>query len=269
MDRRQLITGAAAMTTLLTTQTQAAIESPRTFLELTTWRLHNSDENQLKRVSDYLESGYFPALTRVGAANSGIAKPIAAFSNLIGPDGPFLLTITQYASLAALQQTLVALDADRVYQASLQALSAAAPGLPFVTIESTLLHSLTIIPAPLLPDDTASRPPRIFELRTYQNQSRIAQQTKAAMFNNGEIAIFQRLGMRPIFIGESIIGPRQPNITYMLSFDSLAEREKHSQAFSADPEWKQLSAPSELKDAQIVANISNTILRPLPFSPVR
>jgi len=89
------------------------------------------------------------------------------------------------------------------------------------------------------------------------------------MFNGGEIGIFQRLGMRPIFIGESVIGPRQPNITYMLSFDSLAEREKCWQAFSADPEWKKLSAPPELKDAQVVANISNIILRPLPFSPLR
>jgi hypothetical protein len=262
MDRRQLITGAAAMTTLLTTQAQATADSTRTFLELTTYRLHNSDENQAKRVSDYLETGLFPALTRAGS------KPVAAFSNLIGPDGPFLFTITQYASLSAMQETLAKLDADETYQKSLQALTSGS-GLPFVTIESTLLHSLAIIPAPVIPDDAASRPPRIFELRTYQNQSRIAQQKKAGMFNSGEIAIFQRLGMRPIFIGESVIGPRQPNITYMLSFDSLAEREKHWQAFSADPAWKQLSAPPELKDAQIVANISNIILRPLPFSPVR
>jgi len=256
-----MITGAAAISALLATQAQAA-DSPRTFLELTTFRLHNSDESQTKRVSDYLESGLIPALTRASS------KPIAAFNNLIGPDGPFLLTLTQYATLAAMQETLAKLEADEAYQKSLQTLSSG-PGMPFVTIESTLLQSLAVIPAPVLPDDTASRPPRIFELRTYQNQSRIAQQKKAAMFNNGEIAIFQRLGMRPVFIGESIIGPRQPNITYMLSFDSLAEREKHWQAFSADPEWKKLSAPPELKDAQIVANISNMILRPLPFSPVR
>jgi hypothetical protein len=250
MDRRQLITGAAAMTTLLTTQAQAAADSPRTFLELATFRLHNSDDAQLKRISDYLETGRFPALTRAGA------KPIAALTNLIGPDGPAITTITQYASLAAMQQTLTALEADEAHQKALQAVSAG-PGLPFVTIESSLLQSLAIIPAPVLPTDAATRPPRIFELRTYQNQSRIAQQKKAAMFNNGEI------------IGESVIGPRQPNITYMLSFDSLAKREKHWQAFSNDPEWKKLSAPPELKDAQIVANISNTILRPLPFSPLR
>jgi hypothetical protein len=262
MDRRQLITGAAAMTTLLATQAQAAADTPRTFLELATWRLHNSDEAQLKRVTDYLETGRFPALTRAGC------RPIAALSNLIGPDGPAILVITQYASLAAMQQTLAALEADEAHQKALQTLSSG-PGLPFVTIESSLLQSLAVIPAPVIPTDAATRPPRIFELRTYRSQSYTARQKKAAMFNSGEIGIFQRLGMRPVFIGESVIGPHQPNITYMLSFDSLAEREKHWQAFSNDPEWKKLSAPPELKDAQIVANIGNTILRPLPFSPLR
>jgi len=250
------------MTTLFTTQINAAADTPRTFLELTTWLLHNSDESQLKRISDYLENGRFPALTRASS------KPIAAFANLIGPDGPSLLAITQYSTLAAMQQALTTLETDAVHQQALEALSAG-PGLPFVTIESSLLQSLSVIPAPVLPTDASTRPPRIFELRTYQSQSMPARQKKAAMFNNGEIGVFQRLGMRPVFIGESVIGPRQPNITYMLSFDSLAEREKHWQAFGSDPEWKKLSAPPELKDSQIVANITNTIWRPLPFSPLR
>jgi hypothetical protein len=248
------------MSAVLSTSAGAA-DSPRTFLELTTFRLHNSDEVQLKRVSDYLETGRFPALTRAAS------KPIAALANLIGPDGPAILAITQYSALAAMQDALAKLDSDLAHQKALETLSAG-PGLPFVTIESGLFQSLGVIPAPVLPSDASTHPPRIFELRTYQNQSRIAQQKKAAMFNNGEIAIFQRLGMAPVFIGESVVGPRQPNITYMLSFDSLAEREKHWQAFSADPEWKKISSPPELKDAQIVANISNTLWRPLPFSPL-
>lgn len=254
------------MSAVFTTATAA--ETERTFLELATWRLHNSDESQLKRVSDYLEAGRFPALTRAGALSGNVAKPIAALTNLIGPDGPAILTITQYASLAAMQQTIAALDSDTAHLKALDALSSG-PGLPFVTVESTLLQSLTVIPSAILPSDAATRSPRIFELRIYQSQSWPARQKKATMFNSGEIGIFQRLGMRPVFIGESVIGPRQPNITYMLSFDSLAEREKHWQAFGSDPEWKKLSAPPELKDAQIVANISNLILRPLPFSPLR
>jgi hypothetical protein len=136
-------------------------------------------------------------------------------------------------------------------------------------MESSLFHSLSVLPQVVLPNDAASRPARIFELRTYQSQSMAAREKKAGMFNNGEIGVFQRLGMRPVFIGESVIGGRQPNITYMLSFDNLDGREKGWNAFGADPEWKKISAPAELKDAKIVANISNIILRPLAFSPMR
>ena len=187
MDRRQLITGAAALSALMTSQAHAAApDSPRTFLELKTYRLHNSEEFQSKRVTDYLETGLFPALTRAGA------KPVAALANLIGPDGPYLLTITQYPSLTALQDTLTKLAADSTHEAASQKLSTGT-GMPFVTIESSLLQSLAILPEPAIPTDTANRPARIFELRTYQSQSLTALQKKIGMFNTGEIAIFQRV----------------------------------------------------------------------------
>lgn len=255
------------MSALLTSNAQAAQpatrsngEPNRTFLELKTWRLHNSEEGQAKRVSEYFENGLFPALTRAGA------KPVAALSNLIGPDGPYMFTIVQYPSLAAMQDVLAKVAADGPHEKASQKLSAG-PGMPFVGLESSVLHSLSVLPEAVLP--SAPGPARIFELRTYQSQSMTALKKKAGMFNSGEIGIFQRLNMQPVFIGESIIGPRQPNITYMLSFENLDGREKLWQQFGSDPAWKALSAPPELKDAEIVANISNVILRPLAFSPLR
>lgn len=253
------------MSALVSSKAQAAQpnrESARSFLELKIWYLHNSEESQASRVSEYLENGLFPALTRAGA------KPVAAFSNLIGPDGPYIVTIVQYPSLGAMETTLAKVAGDEAHEKASEKLSSGA-GMPFVTIESSILHSLAILPEAVLPTDSNSRPARIFELRTYQSQSMTAVNKKAGMFNGGEIAIFQRLGMRPVFIGESIVGPRQPNITYMLSFDNLDGREKHWQQFGSDPAWKALSAAPELKDAEIVANISNIILRPLTFSPLR
>jgi hypothetical protein len=55
----------------------------------------------------------------------------------------------------------------------------------------------------------------------------------------------------------------------MLSYDDLAARDQLWRQFGSDPEWKKLSARPELKDAEIVENISNVILRPLPFSQIR
>ena len=60
-----------------------------------------------------------------------------------------------------------------------------------------------------------------------------------------------------------------PNLTYMLSFDNLAAREKLWQAFGADPEWVKLRSLPGNNDTDNVSNITNAILRPLPFSDIR
>ena len=75
--------------------------------------------------------------------------------------------------------------------------------------------------------------------------------------------------MQPVFFGETIIGDRMPNLVYMLSFENLAAREKLWQAFGADPEWQKLRSQPGNADAEIVSNIGNAILRPLPFSDIR
>ena len=125
------------------------------------------------------------------------------------------------------------------------------------------------MPQPTIPETSEKRPPRIFELRTYESQSFTTLARKIGMFHSGEMQIFQRLGMRPVFFGETLIGPRQPNLMYMLSYDDLAARDKLWHDFGTDPEWKKLRAQPGLSDPEIVANISNVILRPLTFSAIR
>jgi hypothetical protein len=260
MNRRHLIAGLASAP-FLNLEMQAANNS-NTYLELKTWRLHNSEEAQSSRVADYLEAGLGPALSRVGVKLAG------AFSNFIGPDGPYYVTLTQYESLAAMQDALAKLAIDEAYQRELQKLSTGS-GLPDVRVESSLLRSFDGMPRPAIPESEEKRPPRIFELRTYESQTFLTLARKVAMFNGGEMQIFERLGMRPVFFGETIVGPKQPNLMYMLSYEDLAARDRLWHAFGTDPEWKKLSSQPQLKDSEIVANISNVILRPLTFSAIR
>jgi hypothetical protein len=89
------------------------------------------------------------------------------------------------------------------------------------------------------------------------------------MFESGEIGIFERLGMRPVFFAETIVGARMPNLVYMLSFDDLASREKLWKAFGSDPEWQKMRSAPGNSDAEIVSNISVSLLQPLPFSLIR
>jgi len=112
-------------------------------------------------------------------------------------------------------------------------------------------------------------PGRIFEIRTYESNTSATLRRKIKMFEGGEIGIFQRLGMSPVFFGQTVIGRNMPSLTYMLAYEDLAMRDKVWKAFGADPEWQKLRSAPGNSDAEIVSNISNTIVRPASFSQVK
>ena len=55
-------------------------------------------------------------------------------------------------------------------------------------------------------------------------------------------------------------------LTYILTFDSMADREKKWTAFQADPGWQQVRAETEA-DGPIVAVVENSFMRLTPYSP--
>jgi hypothetical protein len=88
-----------------------------------------------------------------------------------------------------------------------------------------------------------------------------------ALFNQGgELGIFSRSGMTGVFFGQTLVGSKLPNLTYMLSFPNEQDQKKAWDTFRSDPEWKRLSAAEEYKDA--VSNVTNLILRPSAASQV-
>jgi hypothetical protein len=258
MERRKML--AAMGASALASGRAAEMDSTVTYLELKIWKLHNSAEQQPERVSDFLEQGLGPALNRAGG------KLVGAFANVISQDGPYYVTISQFKSVAAFGDALNALRSDAKYEEQATKL-AAGPGVPFVRLESSLLRCFDKMPQPAV--EAASGHSRIFELRTYESQSFTTLTRKVGMFNNGEMQIFERLRMRPVFFGETLVGPRQPNLMYMLSYDNLDARDRLWREFGSDPAWQKLKSQPGLSDPEIVQNISNVILRPLAFSPIR
>jgi hypothetical protein len=259
MHRREALATLAG-STLLGMESKPASASA-VFLDLRTWLFHNSNEAQATRVADYLQNGLQPALSRAGA------RLAAAFSNFIGGDGPYYVTLSEFSSLGAMETVIHKLETDEVHLREMQKLDSG-PGLPFVRVESSLLRTFGMLPESSI-DTSGQAPPRVFELRRYESQTFNTLRRKISMFTGGEMQIFQRLGMRPVFFGETIVGPKQPNLMYMLSYNVLAARENLWRAFGSDPEWKRISAPTEMRDAEIVSNITNVILQPLPFSAIR
>ncbi len=110
--------------------------------------------------------------------------------------------------------------------------------------------------------------PRIFQLRTYESASDAAHIRKVEMFNQAEIAIFTRTGLAPVFFGDTLVGPRMPSLTYMLTFADVGYMNKKWPVFGSDPVWKELSRKPGNTDAEIVSNISNLYLSPLSCSQI-
>ncbi len=87
-------------------------------------------------------------------------------------------------------------------------------------------------------------------------------------FENETLRIWEKHGIRQAGFWTTLIGMSSQEITYVLAWDSLAEREKRWAAFLADPEWSAVVARTE-KDGQLVENISSQLLAPAAFSAVK
>jgi NIPSNAP len=255
MHRRNFLAAAAVSAAPL-----AAAASPRkAWIELRHFHMRTGD--QPERTANFLRNVYLPAAGRVGIG------PVAFFGASIGDESPFILQLTSYPSAEAFAAAPEQLAGDKEFRQGFEAYNSQ-PGLSYIRMENSLLHAFDTMPAVAVPP-AGNHSPRVFELRTYESNNVAAGQRKIRMFNEGEAAIFERLGMMPVFFGETVVGRNLPSLTYMLSFESMAARDKLWGAFGADAEWQKLRAQPGYADAEIVSNISNTILHPLEFSPVR
>jgi len=87
-------------------------------------------------------------------------------------------------------------------------------------------------------------------------------------FETITLGFFEKYGIRPIGFWTTLAGPDNHALTYMLQWESLAEREEKWNAFQADADWIAQRAATEAGQP-IVARIENQFLSPTAFSPLR
>jgi hypothetical protein len=215
-------------------------------LELRYFYLRNTTDNMAAKTTDYLKSVDLPASERAGASGIGY------FSSNLAPRAPFVLAVRSWPSMTAMEQGWDKLprDSDAAY----------------TRCERQILRAFDTMPSIAVKAATAAR---LFELRTYESNTQQTLKKKIGMFNDGEIAIFKKTGLEPVFFGEMLAGPNQPCLVYMLAYENFAAREKNWDAFINHPDWQKLRSKPGLSDGEIVSNISSAFLRPLPFSPIR
>ncbi len=106
----------------------------------------------------------------------------------------------------------------------------------------------------------------IYEWRVYDTlPGRLPQLHKR--FAEHTLRLFEKHGIKSIGYWEEVVGQNN-RLVYLLAFESLADRERKWEAFQSDPEWIQARSESE-RDGPINALVSNRILKPTPYSPLK
>ena len=85
----------------------------------------------------------------------------------------------------------------------------------------------------------------IYEIRIYRTlPGRLP--NLLARFQNHTLRIWERHGIRQAGFWTTLAGKSNYDLTYLLAWESLAEREVKWPAFGADPEWLTVRAESEM-----------------------
>ncbi len=240
----------------------AAETTKSNYYELRYFQLRTDASEQGKRTGAFLSGVYMPAAKRAGAG------PIGLFSSLIAPASPFLICLSSYPSLAAMESAREKLAASDDYLKALAEYDMA-PARAYERMESWVLRAFDFFPAIEVLPAEPKRPARLFEMRTYESANQTLLQRKIKMFGSGEVGIFRRVGLQPVWFGEAIAGSNLPHLTYMVAFENLAAREKNWAGFGSDPEWVKLRNTPEFSVPPLVSNISNAILNPVNGSDIR
>jgi len=107
----------------------------------------------------------------------------------------------------------------------------------------------------------------IYELRIYHCvPGRLPDLMKR--FDTITLKLWERHRIRQAGFWTTLVGESNQDLTYMLQWESLAERDAKWGTFGADPEWLKARAETE-KNGPLVASVSNSFLTPTSFSSVK
>lgn len=261
MKRRTFVQ--ASLATLCTTtasQSLAADQQKRQSVELYELRSYSLKTGKQPLLDDYLEKALLPALKKFEIG------PVGVFHENLEKDGMKVHVLIVHRSAEDFASLPARLAADEEHRTAAGKYLGARPNEAVYTrIDSSLMAAIEGMPHLAKTDPSK---PRLLNLRIYESHNERAGKKKIEMFNKAELAIFRRVGLTPVFFGETIVGASMPNLTYMLVFPDEAGRKEAWNRFRDDEEWKKLRAVPEYADKEIVSNITNKILTPAAYSEI-
>jgi hypothetical protein len=260
VKRRQFLASSLAAPALATGAAQQSGKT-REYYALRRYQLQTGPQRKL--IDGFLAEALLPGLNQLGIS------PVGVFSVAIGPESPSMYVLMPSTSVESLVNADFRLEQGAEYMKAGAAFLNAPDRAPaYVRMESSLMLAFEGWPKLTVPPVTAQRGKRMFELRIYESPSDQDHRRKVEMFNSGEFAAFEKAGFWQVFFGDTVAGPRMPNLAYMLGFEDLAGRDRMWKAFGASEEWKKLSSSPRYNFEEIVSSITNVILSPASYSQI-
>jgi hypothetical protein len=109
---------------------------------------------------------------------------------------------------------------------------------------------------------------RVFEIRTYTAPPGKLDALHSR-FRDHTLRIFQKHGMTNVIYLKPLDAPQSQNtLIYILAHSSREAAKKSWAEFAADPEWKKVSAESQV-DGRIVEKVESVFAEPADYSPIK
>jgi hypothetical protein len=232
----------------------------RDYLELRSYRLKPGAPHDL--LDAYLKGAFIPALNARGI------RAVGVFTEPEASDGAAVWVLVPHPSPESLASVTAELNKDAGVRASgALYLESPTPANPaFDRVDSWLLLSFAGLPRLAVPALAKAGMPRVFEMRTYESYGELKALKKIEMFNSGEIALMQELGLSPVFYGQALVGRDLPHLTYMLCSPDKETHKRNWAAFGAHPAWLKLKNDPQYADT--VSKITSRFLAPAPYSQI-
>lgn len=246
-----LLAGFLITSLSLASTTSAKTPPARQYYQLMIY--HIKDKAQEQRIDKYLSEAYVPFLHNSGIKTVGVFKS-ANIDTVTDKKVYVFVPFKSLEEFSKISQTLQT-DKDLVQNGS-EYITSDYQNAPYIRKESILMQAFTGMPVLRKPEFKEPKSERLYELRSYESPTELANVAKVRMFNNEELEIFNRIGSQAVFYAQVLAGSRMPNLMYLTTYSSPASREEHWKTFGNDPKWKRISA---LPEYQKVVNRADII----------
>jgi hypothetical protein len=107
----------------------------------------------------------------------------------------------------------------------------------------------------------------LYELRIYEAvPGKLA--ALNARFEQHTLQFFAKHGIQVVGFWTTLVGESNNELTYIVAFDNMADREKKWTAFATDPDWLAVKQATE-PDGPLTLKIRNQFLAPTKYSPLK